>query len=381
MFAKAAIERFYGPAAGRPDCCAEMVYGDTDSLFVNFNVKDPNTGAPLEGRAALEATMALTEEAGKFVSQALAAPHDFEYDKVFSPFIIFSKKRYVGNKYEDSPEHYSQTSMGIATKRRDYAPVVKLIYGGALRILLTDRDINAAIDFVQTKLTELVEGKMSMNLLTMSKSLRAEYSTPTPPLHKVLADRIAARDPGNAPASGDRIPFVYVLPPPGQLAAKLQGNRVETPSFIRAKGLHPDYRFYVEHQLLNPITQLFSLVAERIPGAVPPKNGWTAATPGERESATTEAIFRPVFNLCDKIATQRFGASMFGLATAPATAPATDPKPRATGGAIHAAPPKKQMNLNSYFVDKLIMKSLGRTTKTSKKAAAAAAAATNRAEV
>ncbi len=365
-----------------------LVVHNTDSLFVNFNVRDPATGKPLEGRAALEATMALTEEAGKFVSQALANPHDFEYDKVFSPFIIFSKKRYVGNKYEESPEHYSQTSMGIATKRRDYAPIVKLVYGGALRILLTERDIYKAIRFVQDKMIELVEGKMSLNLLTMSKSLRAEYNTDTPPAHKVLAERIAARDPGNAPASGDRVPFIYVLPPPGQLAAKLQGDRVETPTWIRAKGLKPDYRFYIEHQLLNPITQLFALVAEKIPGVVAPKNGWLTATPGERESATTEAIFRPVFNLCDRIATQRFGATMFGLATTAATPskpkaqkPQQQPETRDVSGVLVAAattkakpPPKVQPKL-SFFMEKILVKEMGagkpagRLTKNSKKTA------------
>ena len=389
MFAKAAIEKFYGPAAGRQDCCAEMVYGDTDSLFVNFNVKDPVTGAPLTGRAALEATMALTEEAGKFVSQALANPHDFEYDKVFTPFIIFSKKRYVGNKYEESPEHYSQTSMGIATKRRDYAPIVKLVYGGALRILLTERDIYKAIRFVQDKMLELVDGKMSLNLLTMSKSLRAEYNTDTPPAHKVLAERIAARDPGNAPASGDRVPFIYVLPPPGQVAAKLQGDRVETPTWIRAKGLKPDYRFYIEHQLLNPITQLFALVAEKIPGVVVPKSGWAAASAGERESATTEAIFRPVFNLCDRIATQRFGATMFGLAGETTKQKAAAPK-RAevkdvSGVLVSTATPqvkpaaKVQPKL-SFFMEKILVKEMntkpaGRQTKNSKKTASTSASA------
>ena len=30
--------------------------------------------------------------------------------------------------------------------------------------------------------------------------------------HKVLADRIAERDPGNKPYSGDRIPFAYIKP-------------------------------------------------------------------------------------------------------------------------------------------------------------------------
>jgi DNA polymerase elongation subunit (family B) len=118
MFAKSAIERFYGPDANDPRCSATTVYGDTDSLFINFNVKNPETGDNLVGKEAIEATMHLTEEAGKFVSRCLKPPHDFEYDKVFSPFIIFSKKRYVGNKYEESSESYYQNSMGIATKRR-----------------------------------------------------------------------------------------------------------------------------------------------------------------------------------------------------------------------------------------------------------------------
>jgi DNA polymerase elongation subunit (family B) len=38
LFAKAAIEQAYGPAAGDPRCAAETVYGDTESLFINFKV-------------------------------------------------------------------------------------------------------------------------------------------------------------------------------------------------------------------------------------------------------------------------------------------------------------------------------------------------------
>ncbi len=312
LFAKDVIERFYGPFAKDPRCSAEITYGDTDSLFVNFNVKNPETGENLTGNDAIQATMDLTEEAGKFVTRALKAPHDFEYDKVFYPFIIFSKKRYVGNKYENGLDYYAQTSMGIATKRRDYAPLVKVIYGGALRILLTEKNIPKALTFINEKLTELIEGKMSLNHLIMSKSLRAEYKTPSPPAHKVLADRIKARDPGNAPASGDRLQFIYVMPQTGQQAAKLQGDRVETPAYIRAKGLKPDYRFYIEHQLMNPIVQLFSLVADKIPGVVSPRTGWATASQSDRETATTQAVFGPILKECDKVSVRAFGSKFFG---------------------------------------------------------------------
>ena len=346
LFAKAAIERFYGPDAADPRCAAETVYGDTDSLFIKFNAKDVKTGKILEGKEAIEATMKLTEEAGKFVTRVLKAPHDFEYDKVFYPFIIFSKKRYVGNKYEDSADSYYQNSMGIATKRRDYAPIVKLIYGGALRILLTERDIQAAITFVKEKLNDLVEGKMSMNLLTMSKSLRAEYKAATPPAHKVLADRMKLRDEGTAPASGERVPFIYILPPTGQVASKLQGDRVEHPTYIRAKGLKPDFRFYIEHQLMNPIVQLFSLVAEQIPGIRVPTGGWDT---GGREAATTEAIFYDVLAACDKSAVQRFGTQFFGGVATVKTSAIRLPVKKNT----EAVSVKKQSTLNTYFADKM----------------------------
>ena len=334
MFAKEAIETFYGPAAGRADCSAHTVYGDTDSLFIDFKVRDPATGEPLKGEAAIKATMALTEEAGKFVTRCLREPHDFEYDKVFYPFIIFSKKRYVGNKYEESATEFYQNSMGIATKRRDYAGIVKVIYGGALRIMLMERDPVAAADFVKKKLMDLAEGRVSMTQLTLTKSLAAEYKAATPPAHKMLAERIAARDPGNAPASGDRISFLYVLPTVGQKASTLQGERIETPAFIKEKGLKVDAKYYMEHQLINPITQLFALVVEQLPGCVAPTGkSWATASESDRELAATQYLFKAALTECDKKAERGF-AKLLG---ATVLAPTARRSPRLTAPAAPVA--------------------------------------------
>jgi DNA polymerase elongation subunit (family B) len=393
MFAKAAIEKFYGPEAKRKDCSAMTVYGDTDSLFITFNVMNPATGELLQGREAIVETMRLTEEAGKLVTTCLKPPHDFEYDKVFAPFIIFSKKRYVGNKYEESPDEYYQNSMGIATKRRDYAGIVKVIYGGAIRILLTEKDPVAAAKFVKAKLMELAEGKVSMTQLTMTKSLRAEYKSATPPAHKVLAERIAARDPGNAPASGDRISFLYVLAPPGQLAAKNQGDRIETPTWIREHGLEVDARFYMEHQLMNPISQLFALIVEELPGCVAPGGrSWTTASASDREYAATEYLFRDALQACDRAAKRRFGQKMFGLSISAnrgssgslASMETSTPKAGNNGASkkevkTSSPPPvtpQIQQKLSNFFVQKIIMKELEKTIKKPTTAAAAAAVST-----
>jgi DNA polymerase elongation subunit (family B) len=344
MFAKSVIEEFYGSTAADPRCAAEVVYGDTDSLFVNFNVRDPVTRVRLEGRPAIEATMALTEEAGKFVSRCLAPPHDFEYDKVFYPFIIFSKKRYVGNMYEESADSYYQKSMGIALKRRDYAPIVKVIYGGAIRILLTEKSLVKAVTYVRERLRDLVGGAYRMYHLTITKSLRSEYNKIMPP-HKMLAERMAKRDPGNAPAGGDRMGYVFVCPPVGQAASKLQGERIESPAYIKEHGLLPDYRYYIEHQLMNPIVQLFALRVEEIPGYRP------GIAKGGPEDIAQELIFSEALGLCDQRSRIKFASEKFGCIATPLMKTI-----RSTGEKQAPLPAKKQASINSFFLDTIMVK-------------------------
>jgi DNA polymerase elongation subunit (family B) len=246
-----------------------LIVHNTDSLFVAFNPRNPETGERLEGREARQATIEITDEAGAFITKALKAPHDFEFDKAFDPMLMFSKKRYAGNMYENNADDYVHKYMGIALKRRDNAPIVKTIFGGAMKMLLDKRDVDGAFRFVKDKCLELVEGKVSLGQLTVTKSLRADYANPQSIAHKVLADRITQRDPGNAPAAGDRIGYVYISPKTGQEASKLQGDRIETPLFIKENSLVPDYKHYIEHQLQNPISQAFGLLLERIPGFNP----------------------------------------------------------------------------------------------------------------
>ena len=279
LFAKAVIERFYGKgsersgggavgtrAPGEISCEGTVMYGDTDSLFVEFNPRNAETGERLKGREARQATIDLTAEAGHLVTQALKAPHDFEFDKIFDPMLMFSKKRYAGLMFENNADDYVHKYMGIALKRRDNAPIVKTIFGGAMKKLLLERDVIGATRLVKELCAELVAGSVSLGQLTVTKSLRSEYADPTRIAHKALADRIAARDPGNAPASGDRIGFVYIRPKPGQEEARLQGDRIETPGYVQERGLHPDFRFYIEHQIQNPVSQMFGILLDEMPG-------------------------------------------------------------------------------------------------------------------
>ena len=274
MFAKELIEDVYG--GGRdPRCDVECVYGDTDSIFLRFRPRDPVTGERLTGRAALQAAKDLTVESGKLVSSCLKPPHDFEFDKIFKSFILLSKKRYVGDMSEDGIEDsdFHRKSMGIVMKRRDNAPIVKYVYGGAIDRILTTSDVKTgvqeAVRFVKDAARDLLQGKFPLSKLTITKSLRSEYADPKRIAHKVLADRIGERDPGNKPSTSDRIPFVYIAHTGRGPAPDLQGDRIELPSYIREHGLKPDYAFYITNQIAKPISQVFGLAVESLPGAAP----------------------------------------------------------------------------------------------------------------
>jgi DNA polymerase elongation subunit (family B) len=151
--------------------------------------------------------------------------------------------------------------MGIVLKRRDNAPIVKDIYGGIIDILMKKQNIQEAIDFLRGCLQNIVEEKYPMEKLIITKSLRSGYKNPKSIAHKVLADRITTRDPGNKPSSGDRIPFVYIT---NSDKKALQGEKIETPSFITENNLKIDYSFYITNQIMKPVQQIFALVLEKI---------------------------------------------------------------------------------------------------------------------
>ena len=241
---------------------AEYVYGDTDSVFFRFNLEDLE-GRPIIGKKALEITIELAQQAGELASKFLKQPHDLEYEKTFLPFCLLSKKRYVGMLYETDPYKGKRKSMGIVLKRRDNAPIVKDIYGGIIDILMKENDIEKAAEFLKDCLQQMVEEKYGMDKLVITKSLRSGYKNPAQIAHKVLADRLGRRDPGNKPSVGDRIPFVYIENPDKKA---LQGERIETPDYILAqKGqVKINYAFYITNQIMKPVQQLFALVLEQM---------------------------------------------------------------------------------------------------------------------
>jgi len=267
IYAKKMIEEVYGDLRYDTKCHglvqtnAEYVYGDTDSVFFTFNLTDPDSGEKIVGKKALEITIEIAQDAAHLCSQWLKPPMDLTYEKTLMPFILLSKKRYVGMLYETDANKGKMKCMGLSIKRRDSCDYLKDTYGGILDILMKEHNIEKSIHYLNTSLDNLIKGNVPMDKLTITKALRSDYKNPQQIAHKVLADRIAQRDPGNKPKPGDRMRFVHIV---NDNKKSLQGEKIETPEFIIENKMKIYYTFYITNQLMKPLQQLFGLTLESI---------------------------------------------------------------------------------------------------------------------
>lgn len=281
LYAKKMVEDVYGnhrfthSKYGDLTTSAEYIYGDTDSVFMTFHIRkvnDDGSSTPVVGKQALEITIELAKEVARLCSMNLKKPMELTYEKTLMPFIILSKKRYVGMLYEDDTEHCKLKFMGLSIKRRDCCDYLKDVFGGVLNKFLYNTEnsskldnVKSAMDFLQSCLKQLVLGQVPIEKLTITKSLRDYYKTPQQIAHWVLAQRIAERDPGNKPRPGDRMKYAFIVVDQNRTGKKLlQGDKIETPVFIHQTQAKLDYHHYITNQLMKPLLQLFGLIVEEI---------------------------------------------------------------------------------------------------------------------
>ena len=186
-----------------------LIVKNTDSVFVNFDIKDKD-GNIMGDIETLDNAIQLGILGGDFIKSRLPYPHDLEYEKTFWPFIIITKKRYVGNLYEYDINKYKQKSMGIVLKRRDNPDIVKILVGGIVKKILNERSTKNAISFAHNVLRDMLDDKYPLYKFVTTKTVKARYENRSQIAHAVLADRMTERDPGNAPSINDRIAYAAV---------------------------------------------------------------------------------------------------------------------------------------------------------------------------
>lgn len=261
-----------------------VVYGDTDSIFNNFGIANRESGEILHSKEILMPAIVLGNMVSKFVQAKLRFPHELSYEKTFFPFAIFSKKRYVGNKYTDDDVEFTQTSMGIVLKRRDNAQIVKKVIGGMVDIMMNEIDCDKTIIFTKKSIKDIFKGKYPIKDFVTSKTIKDinKYKTTVkkdakgnPILiggeeqniiniaHVMLAQKMIKEKRENAPQTNDRVPFAYIEMPKIRGHKLLQGEKIEHPDYIIENNLKIDYMFYITNQIMLPAIQFLELVTAK----------------------------------------------------------------------------------------------------------------------
>ncbi|OAY64752.1 DNA polymerase delta catalytic subunit [Ananas comosus] len=221
---------------------AEVVYGDTDSVMVQFGVP------------TVEAAMKLGREAADYISGTFTKPIKLEFEKVYYPFLLISKKRYAG-LYWTNPEKFDKMdTKGIETVRRDNCLLVKNLVTECLNKILIDRDVPGAVQYVKNTISDLLMNRMDLSLLVITKGLTKtgdDYAVKA--AHVELAERMRKRDAATAPNVGDRVPYVIIKAAKGAKAYE----RSEDPIYVLENNIPIDPQYYLENQISKPLLRIF----------------------------------------------------------------------------------------------------------------------------
>ncbi len=106
-----------------------------------------------------------------------------------------------------------------------------------------------------------------------------------------------------------------------------------------------DTKYYIEHQLMNPLSQLFALCLAQMPGYVGHK-------PGMEEVAASDLLFQKALNEADKTSQKQF-AKKFGMTIIP-RASATARPASATAPTVKKPAPA-QLQLDRFMLDSMLI--------------------------
>ncbi|KAF7718768.1 Uncharacterized protein PECH_004245 [Penicillium ucsense] len=231
---------------------AEVVYGDTDSLFVY-----------LKGRTRDQA-FDIGEEIAQAVTDMNPRPIKLKFEKVYHPCVLLAKKRYVGFKYEHRKQAEPEfDAKGIETVRRDGTPAEQKIEEKALKLLFRTSDLSRVKSYFQRQCSKIMQGRVSIQDFCFAREVRlGTYSDRgTLPAGAMISTKRMLEDPRLEPQYGERVPYVVVTGAPG---SRLIDRCVAPETLLHDAQLDLDAEYYITKNLIPPLERIFNLVGANV---------------------------------------------------------------------------------------------------------------------
>ncbi|KAJ6519827.1 hypothetical protein C8R45DRAFT_807737 [Mycena sanguinolenta] len=225
---------------------AQVVYGDTDSVFVQVFIETKSQA------------FRIGYEIADTITRSNPSPIKLKFEKVYLPCVLLAKKRYVGFKYENPDETEPVfDAKGIETVRRDGVLAQKKMTETCLKILFRTQDLSEVKNYCYRSWQKLLEGKASVEDFTFAKEVKmGMYSDKgPPPPGAVLAARQAITE-NTEPQYSERVPYVICRGPPNTRLV----DRVAAPlDVLKNRNLRLDAEYYISRVLIPPLDRIFSL--------------------------------------------------------------------------------------------------------------------------
>jgi hypothetical protein len=234
----------------------EIIVKNTDSIFIElkYNRDDFDQNRLDTFKFADLCSKKLTNEIFN------RKPIEMEFEKVFQPFILLSKKRYIGKKFEDTRDPFKMkeiTTAGIALTRRDYCKMVKNCYTEVIDDIVNRGDITNSIGIYKGYIARIEKYDISIESLVLSAQLAKSYKSR--PVHVILAEKLKERK--REVQIGDRIPYVFIECSDPKIKKSELG---EDPEYYIENNLKFNRSCYLE-QLAKPLLGFFKVVMRDSP--------------------------------------------------------------------------------------------------------------------
>lgn len=238
----------------RPEAGTTVVYGDTDSLFVQC----PG--------ATRDEAFTLGERIVAYVADKFPEPITLKLEKVYQPCVLQTKKRYVGYSYESRKQAIPIfDAKGIETVRRDSCPLVQKALERSIRILFETKNISLVKRQIQQLCRRLHQDRVPFADYIFRKEVRlGTYKEGHLPPAAIVATKAMEKDSRNVPRHGERVSFVVLYEQPG---APLKDCVVSPEEFLecaRRGGVRLNTTYYITKQILPALNRIFSLVGVRV---------------------------------------------------------------------------------------------------------------------
>lgn len=241
----------------------QIIVYNTDSIFakIKFNRNDFEKNRQDTFKLATLCGDKLTDEIFD------RPPIVLEFEKVFHPFILLTKKRYIANKFEDMNDPFKLKGIdakGIALTRRDYCKMVKNCYQDIIDTIMKiesfqnfEDNLEKSINIYKKYVEQIDKYKIPTEDLVVSAMLAKSYKTK--PVHVHLAEKLKGRK--EEVQVGDRIPYIYIE---SDDPKKQKSELGEDPKYAKDNNLKFNRTCYLE-QLGKPILSFFKVILKEKP--------------------------------------------------------------------------------------------------------------------